>query len=160
MKWLAKCVGLLCKTWIKVNVIICDLYIDIYSTENSTTMIYFMFYFINFIVFGNYLSIICSLEVMVLTVFICWLGCQLDYAKTTEQIAIKLGTRPGVSPEQAPFTFGVDLDKGTDPGIFPHFLLSYFFFPNFSGNNTWISMNIDTFRWLDSMSENNLMGIK
>ena len=90
-------------------------------------MIYFMFFFINFIVFGNYLPITCSLEVMVLPASICCFLCQQDYAKTTEQIATKLGTRMGLGPEQAPFTCGADLDKGTDPGIFPCFLLSTFF---------------------------------
>ena len=50
---------------------------------------------------------------------VCWLVCNHNYTKTTQRISTKLGWRMGLGPEQTPETLGTDLDKGTDPGIFP-----------------------------------------
>lgn len=48
--------------------------------------------------------------------FLYWSVCQQDYTKTAEWVSKKLGWRLGPSPGET--TFGADLDKGTDPGIF------------------------------------------
>ena len=48
------------------------------------------------------------------------------------------------SPEETPSTFGVNPEKGTDPGMFYHIFLHIraFFdiFVNYSENNVWILM--------------------
>ena len=52
-----------------------------------------------------------------LCLFYVWLVCEWDYAKTTEQISTELQWRMGLGPEWTPLTFGVDMDKGKDPGV-------------------------------------------
>lgn len=44
-----------------------------------------------------------------------------DYAKATELISTTLSRSMDLSPEWHPMTFGVDPDKGEDPGKFSHF---------------------------------------
>lgn len=48
------------------------------------------------------------------------------------------------SPEETPLTFGVDPDKGKDPGMFSYVFLNiraiFDIFVNYSENNVWILM--------------------
>lgn len=52
--------------------------------------------------------------------YVGWLVYQQNYTKNTELISMKLkdGSRPTIDP----LTFGADLNKGMNPGLFSHFL--------------------------------------
>ena len=57
-----------------------------------------------------------------LCVFVGWLVRRQDYTKPTGQISMKLWWRVGLDLEYTTLTFGIDLEKWTDPRMFPLFL--------------------------------------
>ena len=62
------------------------------------------------------------MEVMFSPVSVCWLVCQQDYTKTTENISRKLGWRTGLDPELPPMPFVADLDEVMHPGYYSHLI--------------------------------------
>lgn len=76
--------------------------------------------------------------------------CPQDYTKTTKQISMKLRWRMGIGSEQTPLPFGLDPDKGTEPGIsltlcdWTFFYLSL----NFSGENAWKRVYLYNLMWI------------
>ena len=48
---------------------------------------------------------------------VCWV-ISWTTQKTTEGISMKLQCSVGLNPEQTPLTFGVNTNKGTDPGTY------------------------------------------
>ena len=54
--------------------------------------------------------------------FVSCLFCEQNYTKTTGWISTKLGWMMGLGPEQTPSTFGLNLDKEMDQGLFLLFI--------------------------------------
>ena len=53
---------------------------------------------------------------------VAWLPCQQDYRNTTDWISTIFGWMMGLRPKTTPLLFDVNLDKETNPGIYPPFI--------------------------------------